>query len=127
MRTVLDRFTLHDGRVLSILWATGKLSLVIRLSGAAERLGRILELNYTLTKRGWSIVERGIAEPWSKSRGRIQYDEFGGAVEAGGAVFTHFILLRGGRELRIRFTDLAVRGLKKVILPPVEPASLGSP
>jgi hypothetical protein len=127
VRAVLDRFSLHDGRVLSILWGTGKLSLVIRLEGSAAHPGRTVELIYTLSKRGWTILKRGSVEPWSKSRGRIQYDEFGKAVDARAAVFMHSILLAGGRELRIRFTDLHVRLLKKVILPAVEPAGLGSP
>jgi hypothetical protein len=35
-------------------------------------------------------------------------------------IFSHSLLLTGGVELRIRFTDMKVRALQRVILPSVE-------
>ncbi len=128
VRAVLDHFSLHDARVLSIVSARGRLSLVIRLESAAKRAGRMLELIYTLAKPGWGVVPRGDAQEWPKDRGRIQYDEFGKAAGGPGAVFSHSLMLAGGYELRIRFTDLHVRRLTRVvILPTVEQAGLGAP
>jgi hypothetical protein len=104
VRTILDRFSLHDAKVL-----------------------KMLEMKYTVAKGGLRIVKRGKDKEWPKDGGRIQYDEFGKAANTPEAVFTHFILLSGGCELRIWFTDLRLRTLKKVMFPSVEQAGLGTP
>src|SRR5439155_19916298 len=118
----LDRFSLHDARVVVFFVAKRKLSLLVRLEGAAGRPGKTLELKYTLAKPGLRIVKPGGAKEWPSDPIRIQYDEFGTAADAPTAVYTHSLLLAGGYELRIRFTDFHVRRLRKVVLPPVEQA-----
>lgn len=127
VRTVLDRFSLHDATVLTYFSTRKRLSLLIRLEGAARRPGKMFELNYTLAKGGFRIVEHAKGKEWPKDRGRIEYDEFGKAADAGGPVFSHSLLLAGGYELRVRFTDLRVRRLKKVMFPSAEQAGLETP
>jgi len=127
VRTILDRFSLHDAKVLTYFLTRRKLSLLIRLEGNSARPGKMLELKYTVAKGGLRIVKHGRDKDWSMDRGRIQYDEFGKASDSPTAVFSHSLLLAEGCELRIRFTDLQVRKLKKVILPSVEQAGLGNP
>jgi len=127
VRVVLDRFTLHDAKVLTYFLTKRKLSLLVRLESASTRPGKMLELKYTIVKNGLRIVKHGKGKEWPKDRGRIQYDEFGKAADAPEAIFSHSLLLAGGYELRIRFTDLHLRRLKKVMFPSVEQAGLGAP
>jgi hypothetical protein len=126
VRLVLDQFSLHDAKVLILFQTKKRLSLLVRLEGDADRPGKTLELKYTLTRPGLRIVKPHSGQEWPKDLIRIQYDEFGKALDAPTAVFTHSLLLAGGHELRIRFTDFHARRLKKVVLPPVEQAGLGS-
>jgi hypothetical protein len=127
VRKILDCFSLHDAKVLTYFLTRRKLSLLIRLEGNSARPGKMLELKYTVAKGGLRIMKHGKDKDWPKDRGRIQYDEFGKAPDSTAAVFSHSLLLAEGCELRIRFTDLHLRRLKKVILPSVEPAGLGTP
>jgi hypothetical protein len=127
VRVVLDRFSLHDAKVLTYFLTKRKLSLLIRLEGTSARPGKMLELKYTVAKGGLRIVRHGKDKEWPKDRGRIQYDEFGKAGDAPAAIFSHSLLLAGGYELRIRFTDLRLRRLKKVRFPSVEQAGRGTP
>jgi len=130
VQAVLDHFSLHDGRVLGISLARRKtwLSLLVRLEGTSVRPGPVLELKYILAKglkrAAFAIMRHGGAEQGSQDRGRIQYDEFGKVGGVGVGVFSHSLLLTGGFELRIRFTNLRVRRLNRVILPSVELAGL---
>jgi hypothetical protein len=127
VRTILDRFSLHDAKVLTYFLTKRKLSLLVQLEGNSARPGKMLEMKYTVAKGGLRIVKHGKDDEWPKDRGRIQDDEFDKAANTPEAVFTHFILLTGGYELRIRFTDLCLRRLKKVMFPSVEQAGLGTP
>jgi hypothetical protein len=126
VRTILDRFSLHDAKVLTYFLTKRRLSLLVRLEGTSACPGKLLELNYTLAKAGLRIVRHVDVKRRPKDRGRIQYDEYGKASDSP-AVFSHSLLLAEGRELRIRFTDLHVRRLKKVVLPSAEQAGLGTP
>ena len=126
VRTILDRFSLHDAQTLACLLTKKKLSLVIRLEGTSIRPGKMLELNYTLAPAGLHVVNCVDVKHWLKDHGRIQYDEFGKVADAPATVFSHSLLLAEARELRIQFTDLHVRRMKKVILPSAEQAGLGA-
>lgn len=127
VRVVLDRFSLHDAKVLTYFLTKRRLSLLVRLEGPSARPGKMLELKYTVAKGGLRMVKHGKDKEWPKDRGRIQYDEFGKAADAPAAIFSHSLLLAGGYELRIRFTDLHLRRLIKVMFPFVEQAGLGTP
>jgi hypothetical protein len=126
VRTILDRFSLHDAKVLTYFLTKRRLTLLIQLEGTSVRPGKMLELKYTVAKGGVRIVKHGKDKERPKDRGRIQYDEFGKAADTPETVFTHLLLLAGGYELRIRFTDLRLRRLKKVMFPSIDQAGLGT-
>jgi hypothetical protein len=126
VRTILDRFSLHDAKVLTYFLTKRKLSLLVQLEGNLARPGKMLELKYTVAKAGLRIVKHGKDKEWLKEWGRIQYDEFGKAANTTEETFSHSLLMGGGFELRIQFTGLRVRRLKKIIFPSVEQAGLGT-
>ena len=125
VRSVLDRFSLHDARVLVYVHTKVKgkkrkdwLSLFVRLEGTFNRPGKELELRYTLAAppKTHKVYTARHGGDMKDSRGRvwIQYDEFGVVVGKPSPIFSHSLLLTNGDELRIRFTDLHVQPYKKV-------------
>jgi hypothetical protein len=129
-RALLASCSLHDARILSIIEARRRprLSLLIQLEGRPTRPGPLMELQYILARTsrhpGFSLVVSGQPEKDLQDKGRIQYDEFGKVADDLVAVFSHSLLLKGGVEVQIRFIDLRVRALERVILPSVEPMGL---
>ena len=127
VRALLASYSLHDARILSISEARRKprLSLLIQLEGKPTRPGDLLELQYLLARTskqpGLVLVMHGKPDTDLRGKGRIQYDEFGKVADDPVEVFSHSLLLTGGVELHIRFTDMKVRALQRVILPSVEP------
>ena len=126
-RALLASRSLHDARILSIIEVRRKprLSLLIQLEGRPTRPGDLLELQYRLARTskhsGLSMLKHGEPEKDLHDKGRIQYDEFGKIADEPVEVFSHSLLLKGGLELQIRFTDMKVLALQRVILPSVEP------
>lgn len=124
--TLLDRWSLHDAKVLGIMVARRKprLSLLVRLEGTSDHPGKMLELQYLLARTskhpGFSIREYEAEKKDSQDAGRIQYDEFRKVADDPVGVFSHSLLLKGNYELEIRFTEMQVRQMQKVILPSVE-------
>jgi hypothetical protein len=126
VRALLTHYALHDARILGITEARRRprFSLLVQLEGIPARPGKALELRYLLARNakdpGFSLLNHGGPENGSQVRGRIQYDEFSKVADEPGVVFSHSLLLQGGYELQIRFTELHVRQLQRVILPSVE-------
>jgi hypothetical protein len=85
----------------------------------------LLELQYRLARTskhpGLSMLKHGEPDKDLRDKGRIQYDEFGKVADDPVAVYSHSLLLKAGLELQIRFTDMKVLALQRVILPSVEP------
>jgi len=129
-RVVLDRVTLHDATVLGITLTKGKprLSLLIRLEGTQGKPGKVLELMYLLANgpKHRALISPRDAKKDSPVLGRILYDEFGRGISGVAPVFSHSLLLSTGYELRIRFTGMRIRQLRRVILPSAQQAGLGA-
>ncbi len=125
-RALLASRSLHDARILSISEARRKprLSLLIQLESRPTRPGELLELQYRLARTskhpGLSLLSYAEPEKELDNKGRIQYDEFGKVADEPVEVFSHSLLLQGGLELQIRFTDMTMLALQRVILPSVE-------
>ena len=127
VRALLASCSLHDARILSISETRRRprLSLLIQLEGRPTRPGDLLELQYLLAGTskhpGLSLRTHDKPDKDLPEQGRILYDEFGKLANDPVEVFSHSLLLKGGVELHIRFTDMRVRALQRVILPSVEP------
>lgn len=108
-------FSLHDAKLLGAAVAEqAYFGVLLQLPGAAGVLH--LEYRPAAGQDGGVVVSRhaalGRAEPsrdvW------VLYDEFD---ERPGA-FVHRLLLSDGREVEVRFDDLGVRLLSRVVQPP---------
>jgi hypothetical protein len=123
-RSLLRNFTLHDATLLSI--AVGEksptISLFIRLEGSPERNGRILELQYTSPE--YSLRKYGDIDKDSPDLSHVLYDEFSELKKGG---FAHSLLLALGIELRIHFTNLRIRQMKRLIMQFAEAPELQTP
>jgi hypothetical protein len=130
VRALLARYSLHDARILSISEERRRprLTLLVQLEGKPARPGNLLELHYLLARSskhpGFVLVGGEKPEQDIRDKGRIQYDEIGKVADDPVAVFAHSLLLQGGGELRIQFTEMRIRTLQRVILPSVEPLGL---
>ena len=111
-RSLLRKFSLHDGSILSI--AVGEKSQTssrfVRLEGTAEQDGPILELQYTAPE--YSLRKYGEIDKDSPDLSHVLYDEFSELKKGG---FCHSLLLAPGIELTIHFTNLRIRQIRRVI------------
>ena len=120
---LLDRYSLHDAKLLGVLVAAKRprVSLLIQLEGRPNRPGKVLELRYLVARRpSLSVTTHGNARKALADGNRIQYDEFGKVSDDPAEVFSHSLLLKDGSELRITFVEMQVRRLQRLILPAVE-------
>lgn len=126
IRALLASCSLHDAKILSISEArrSPRLSMLIQLEGRPTRPGDLLELQYVLARTsrqpGLSLLTHGELDKDLPDKGRIQYDEFAKVADDPVEVFSHSLLLKGGLELQIRFMDVKVRPLQRVLLPSSE-------
>jgi hypothetical protein len=110
-RRLLRNVCLHDARVLTItVDEKPYLSILLRPLKPRKPEDRFLEIRYHLLGKPQFARHAALAEEGSPYQ-RWLYDEVDVLKEDPFAVFTHSILLTGGVELRIRFSDVSVRRL----------------
>jgi hypothetical protein len=113
VRTFISQFCLHDAKllILGLRHDLRMLSLFLELDDA-EETG--LQLIYDLVRKPEllkhpELAEKGTPMEWL-------YDEFDVKKKGGRRVFTHSILLTGGRELRLSFHKLHLMPYKKMVV-----------
>lgn len=124
---LLDCVSLHDATIVGIVLSKKPtLSLFVRLEGTVRQGGKLLELKYTLQDTAFRLTSKVPVAKKPLDWGRIQYDEFGKVADQPAAWFSHSLLLAGGNELRMDFTNLRIRRLKQVLFPALVQADLGA-
>lgn len=115
LRSLGERFYLHDASVLSIV---GEKSLYILLELDQPEPESLL-LIYKLVKNPVILDHPNLQEPGTPLQ--WQYDEISIEKSGPSPVFRHDILFTGGRELRIRFHAFDWKAGKKILAPAPEP------
>jgi len=105
---LVDRFNLHDARVLWVGLGEGALVFVLMLDGD----GGGLQLEYDLAQPAMLTPHPEIAEDCPLE---WLYDEFGVTGKAPDAPSVHSILFTDGSELRLTFTALRCRHFPKAM------------
>ena len=125
-RRLLAHYTLHDAKILSVARihavADGagrrSLSVRVRVEDAPSQAGDVLDLHYALAAGPGGLVFKrtSLFEGGAPELGRILYAEFDWDEHR--RVWTHSLLLSGGRELDIRFGGFRLRRLEEISLAP---------
>ncbi len=113
-RALIDRFPLHDARVLEIGWddKSSRLFIVLRLEEGPEQG---VQIEYHLTA-GPAVYEHG--ELYEEEAPlEWLYDELDVLEGTNPPVYTHSILFTKGLELQVEFTGLALRPYRIVTRP----------
>ncbi len=118
-RQLLRHVSLHDAQCLTITTAEDRKEffLTFRLAYSATHPAGGVELRYTLAGAPTVLLDKShlpAEEPFSRF---VLYDEFDLHERKGVAVFTHFLLMTGGLELRLQFSNLRLRWFESVLLP----------
>jgi hypothetical protein len=119
-RQLLKHVSLHDARLLTInhAWTStgGELGLTLSLARASDQSTRGVELRYRLSGR----VKILHYEPPTSDDGHVSrwvlYDEFYMVLKKGRRVFTHSLMLTGGLEFQIPFSNLRLKQFGMVLL-----------
>jgi hypothetical protein len=118
-RQLLRRTSLHDARCLLVSTSGSgprkDLSLTLRLAGSPPQSARGVEVRYRLCGRSTLRCGTDPLSAGSFTR-RVLYDEFDLHQRRGAKTFTHSLLLTGGLELRVRFSNLQLHWLSSVQL-----------
>jgi hypothetical protein len=115
VRTLLDRLYLHDARVLALAVEEAPVfSIFLQLDNPPKKL---VELKYSLAAppkllRHTSLAGDGKPLQW------WLYDEIDVLEEGPVSVIKHSILLTGGWELQLLFSNLRCKRLRRIVLPP---------
>ncbi len=111
IKEILDKFCLHDAKVLWMSPGMGRFVLAARLDGTHDQ-GVVLIYKLTAPPRKLlhsKLARNGKPHEW------VLYDEI--AEEDGH--FSHSILFTGGREIRLEFESLDVIQIQKQLVPSI--------
>jgi len=111
VQRLCSEFSLHDAQLFGVARKNTPPTICtwLRLDESSAEQARILELNYTPVTGlagGIEIDPRDIATASPENQVFVLYDEVDRDETQG--FLTHSLLLSNGRELDIRFTDLAI-------------------
>jgi hypothetical protein len=121
VRTLVRRATLHDASLLSINQARAgghrQIFLSFRLPEAASTPG--LQLRYDLVRPVKIVFHEGEAREGTPLF--VLYDEFDLSARD---AYTHSVLLSGGVEMRVKFTQLLMTHFTQVLAPGLDTSDI---
>lgn len=127
-RRLLKHVSLHDAQCLTIKTSANgrgkELFLTFRLAGSPTRPGGGVELRYSLDGRSTLLPDKARKLADGPATPHVLYDEFALEQKRGAKVFTHSLLLTGGLEFRIRFSNLRLKWFGKALLANSKPAEI---
>jgi hypothetical protein len=113
VRTLLDRFYLHDAKVLTMAWDESPFFSVFLQLQSKD----LIELRYRLVKPLQVIHHVPRPQDGPPLRWWL-YDEIAVVQDAPFPVFSHSILFTGGWEVCLFFVSVRTKRLVKLLFPP---------
>jgi hypothetical protein len=131
VKSLLRHYTLHDAKVLAIAVDETPIYSILLELDTPDKHGKYIELEYRLIGSFEVSIEptrHPILKGHGKPFGKWLYDEFDVLQlvlpdKTKVDVFEHSILFSGGFEVRLLFSNLYFRRIRKLLLPPLPPAS----